>query len=131
MPRLEHQHPITGRQYVYDSGFPGAGSAGWKDKHLALSRLEHSFHTFQTVMTKLGKFLATMIDRGAINRAEHPIGHIGRARDLEKMSARDAGEGFAVHDSQFTVRGYRLGVVVWRFVAVCGWLGWDLWSQGD
>jgi len=51
-------------------------------------------------MTKLGKLLTAVIDGGAINRAEHPIGHIGRTRDLQKVSARDAGEGFAVHSSR-------------------------------
>jgi hypothetical protein len=56
-------------------------------------------------MTKLGKLLATMIDGGTINRAEYPIGHIRRTRDLEKVSAREAGEGLAVHGWQFTVCG--------------------------
>jgi hypothetical protein len=75
-------------------------------------------------MTKLGKLLATVIDSGTINRAEYPIGHIGRTRDLEKVSAREAGEGLAVHSSQFTVHnsrfavgGLRLGVGCSSFMA--------------
>jgi len=57
-------------------------------------------------MTKLGKLLTTMIDGGTINRAEYPIGHIGRTRDLEKVSAREAGEGLAVHGLRLAVGGY-------------------------
>ncbi|HTD17100.1 MAG TPA: hypothetical protein VK673_18090 [Chthoniobacterales bacterium] len=98
-------------------------------------------------MTKLRKLLATMIDGGTINRAEHAIGHIARTRDLEKMSARDAGEGFAVHSSrllgegfavhssQFTVRGWwekgsRFTVRSSQF-AVAGLLACLEWEQWD
>ena len=67
-------------------------------------------------MTKLGKLMAAMIDGGTINRAEYPIGHIGRTRDLEKMSSGEAlavhGWRLAVHSLQFTVRGWRSGVGV-------------------
>jgi hypothetical protein len=56
-------------------------------------------------MTKLGKLLTSVIDGGTINRPKDPIGHVGRTRDLEKVSAGEAGEGFAVHSSQFAVGG--------------------------
>ena len=58
-------------------------------------------------MTKMRKLLATVIDGGTINRPEHPIGHIGRTRDLEKMSA---GEAFAVHGEGFAVCRLQLAV---------------------
>ena len=45
-------------------------------------------------MTKLGKILAPVINRGTINGAEYPIRDIGRSWDLEKMAS---GEAFAVH----------------------------------
>ena len=93
-------------------------------------------------MTKLGKVLAAVIDSGTINRAEHPIWHIGRTRDLEKMSS---GEALAVHGWRFTVCGWRFAVCSWRFavgglqLAVCSWrLGVasssfmaDLWGGSD
>jgi hypothetical protein len=53
-------------------------------------------------MTKLGKLLATVIDGGTINRAKDPIGHVGRTRDLEKVSAREA---VTVHGGLLTVDG--------------------------
>ena len=90
-------------------------------------------------MTKLGKLLATVIDSGTINRAEYPIGHIGRTRDLEKVSARETGEGFAVHSSQFTVHSSRFTVRSSRFTIRSGLfvvyggpiesLEWGLWDQ--
>ena len=58
-------------------------------------------------MPELGKLLATVVDGGTINRAEHPIRHIGRTRDLEKMSPGEMGGGFAVHNSLFSVSGLR------------------------
>ena len=61
-------------------------------------------------MTKLGKVLATVINGGTINRAEHPIWHIGRTRDLEKMSS---GKALAVHSSQLAVYGWQLAVSSW------------------
>jgi len=60
-------------------------------------------------MTKPGKLLATVIDGGTINRAEYSVRHIGRTRDLEKVSAREAGVGFAVHGSQLAVGGGLFG----------------------
>ena len=65
----------------------------WKDEDLALRRLEHSFHALQTVMTKMRKLLATVIDGGTINRPEHPIGHIGRSGNLQEMPAAMARRG--------------------------------------
>jgi hypothetical protein len=82
-------------------------------------------------MTKLGKLLATVIDGGTINRAEYPIGHIGRTRDLEKVSAREAGEGFAVHSSQFTVHSSQFTIRSGLFVVYGGpieSLEWGLWE---
>lgn len=67
-------------------------------------------------MTKLGKLLATVIDGGTINRAKDPIGHVGRTRDLEKVSAREAGEGFAVQSSRFAVHGSQFAVGGLRLV---------------
>ena len=58
-------------------------------------------------MTKLGKLPAAVIDGGAINRPEHPVRHIGRTRDLEKMSSGEMGGEFAVHSSLFSVSGLR------------------------
>ena len=90
-------------------------------------------------MTKLGKLLTTMIDGGTINRAEYPIGHIGRTGDLEKVSAREAGEGFAVHSSRFTVHRSQFAVCGGWFAVRGGLfvvyggsiesLKWALWDQ--
>ncbi|HYZ74171.1 MAG TPA: hypothetical protein VE641_13915 [Chthoniobacterales bacterium] len=81
-------------------------------------------------MTKLRKLLTAVIDGRTVNRAEHSVGHIGRTRDLEKMSAREAGEGFAVHSSQFTVHNLRWFAVSGGLFVVYGGsigsLGWDL-----
>jgi hypothetical protein len=58
-------------------------------------------------MTKLGKLLTSVIDGGTINRAKDPIGYVGRTRDLEKVSAREA---FAVHGGVLEVSGLQLAV---------------------
>ena len=100
MSGLEHQYPIAGRQSVYNSGLPCPGPTGWKDENLALSRLKHSFHTLQTIMTELGKLLTTVINGRPIDGADHAIRHIGRTRDLKKVSA---GEVLAVHGGVLAV----------------------------
>lgn len=65
-------------------------------------------------MTKLGKLLTSVIDGGAINRPKDAIGHVGRTRDLEKVSAREAGEGFAVHSSRLVVACSSVRCGGWR-----------------
>ena len=86
MAGLEHQHGVAGRQRVDERRFPGASTRrgvnddrarGLKD---SLEPLEHGAAEGREVGT-------AVIDRRLRHGAQHAIGHVGRSRDLEEMSA--------------------------------------------
>jgi len=53
--------------------------------------LEHFFQTRQNCFAQYREFWATMIDRHVVDRAQYPVGHIGRSGDLQEMAARGVG----------------------------------------
>ncbi len=83
---LEHQHGVSRRQRVDERGFPRAGAGRWVDDHRARG-LKDALHPFEHFTSEHGEGRPAMIDRGLGHRAQDPLGYVGRARDLKKMSA--------------------------------------------
>ena len=90
MTGLDHQHPVARRQCVDERGLPRPGARGGIDHHRALG-LQHPPHAGDDFLAELGEFGAPVIDRRHRDRAQHPVGHIGRPRDLQEMAAGMAG----------------------------------------
>ena len=86
MARLGHQHAVAGRQGVHQRGLPRAGAAGGIDDDV-LPGLEYALQPRQHRLGELRELRTAMIDRRMVDRAQHPVRNIGRARDLEEVSA--------------------------------------------
>ena len=108
MTGLDHQHPVARRQRVDERGLPRPGAGGRIDDHRARG-LEHPLHAGDDLLAELGEFRAAMIDRRHRDRLQHPVGHVGRAGDLQEMAAGMAGQ------SGFSSRGSsEQAAAVWR-----------------
>ncbi len=72
---LRHQYAIAGRKRIDQRGFPGAGTRGGIDDHVAAG-LEYGFHAFQYFLAEHGEAGTAMIHRRKVDRAQHAIGHV-------------------------------------------------------
>src|SRR5579859_3806920 len=87
---LRHQYAITGRQRIDQCGFPGAraGSRIYNDRALGA---EYQFDAVHDFATQLREIRAAVVDRGPVHRAQHTVGDIGRAGDLQEMPSAAQG----------------------------------------
>ena len=85
-PRLAHQNAVAGRQRVHERGFPGARARSRIDDHRR-GGLEDRSDLGEHLTAERAELGAAMIDGRLRDRAQHAIGDIGRARDLEEVSA--------------------------------------------
>ncbi len=92
---LEHQHAIAGGERIDERRFPGAGARGRIDHHGRLG-LEHRLQPFEDFQTHLPELGAAMIDGGAVDRAQDPLGDIGRPGDLKEMASAAIRHGVLV-----------------------------------
>ena len=92
MSGLAHQYTVAGRQRVDERGFPRAGAGCGKndDRRFGFEDLLQAGEHFLAELLEAG---AAMIDRRVVDRAQHAVGHIGRARDLQKMASVDSCHG--------------------------------------
>ena len=81
---FDHQHRVAGRQRVDERRLPGAGAgAGIHDDRAR--GLKHALKAFDRFAPERGERRAAMIDGRLRDGAQDPIGHVGRAGNLEKM----------------------------------------------
>ena len=81
LSRLEHQNAIAGRKSINDGCFPCPGARGRKDKYRT-SHLEDCPQVLQNLCTEFGKFLAAMMENGAMHSPKHALRSIGRRGNL-------------------------------------------------
>ncbi len=82
------QDAVAGAQCVDQRGFPGAGPRGREDADGA-GRLEHAAKPGDHLAAQCAELRTSMIDRIAIHCPQHPVGQVGRAGCLQKVTARD------------------------------------------
>ena len=63
------------------------------DHHFALRALEHALHPGEDFLADGAELRAAVVHRRKIDRAQHAIGHVGRARDLQEVAAGATGVG--------------------------------------
>ena len=85
MAGFNHQHQITLLQQIHQRRFPCASTRCRIDHHWA-GGFENTFHTVQTLLANRGELRPPVIYRRIIHRPQHPIRHIGRAGNLQKMT---------------------------------------------
>ena len=100
-PVSTHQHAVAGRQRVDQRRFPRAGAGSGIDHHFALRALEHALHSGEDFLADRAELRAAMVHRREIDRAQHAVGHVGRARDLQEVAAGTSG-----HWVILTIRPY-------------------------
>ncbi len=81
---LAHQDLVAGLQGVDDRGFPGTGPRRGIDDH-GLLGAEHTLHRGKHRKTDLGKLGTAMVHGRHVHRPQHPVRHVGRSRNLQKM----------------------------------------------
>ena len=82
---LAHQDLVARRQRVHQRRFPRAGSGRGIDDHRALG-VEDALQARQDLLGQLREVGPAVIEGGPIDRAQHPVGHVGRAGDLEEVA---------------------------------------------
>ena len=83
---LAHQDLVAGRQRVDERGFPRTRARrGINDDGIA--RLEDRLELGEHLASQDAELRAAMIHRRLRHRAQHAVRHVGRTRNLEKMSA--------------------------------------------
>ena len=83
---FQHQHLVAARQHVAERGLPGAMAVGDMDVGAALGREQFAEIAQQTV----GQFhhlVGIDIERGAVHRPQHFVGHVGGPGDRQKFPA--------------------------------------------
>src|SRR5436305_173642 len=84
---LGHQHLVARGQRVDDRSFPGTGTGRGIDDHRLLGS-EYPLHRSQHRMSDLGEFGTAVVHGRHVHGAQHPVRHIGRSRNLQKMPSR-------------------------------------------
>ena len=83
---LERQHAVAGRQRVDQRGLPRAGPRRRVDDHRA-GGAEHLAGSGQDLLAERGERRPAMVDRRVVDRAQHPVGHVRRPRDLQEVTS--------------------------------------------
>ena len=81
-----HQHRIARRQRVGQRRLPRAGAGGGIDHHRPLG-LEDRPQVGEDLQPQPAEIGAAMVDRRAVDGAQHPVRHVGGAGDLQEMPA--------------------------------------------
>jgi hypothetical protein len=81
------EHSVAGRQRVDEGCFPPAGAGRGKKKRLARGGPEHLLQVAEQAGRQVGERRRAVILHGAVHRAQDPVGHVGRSRDEEKITA--------------------------------------------
>ncbi len=84
---LEHQHPVARRQRVGERGFPRAGARRRVDHDVAVG-LEDFFQAREHLEGQRGELGAAVVDGRHVHRPQHPVGHVGRAWNLQEVASR-------------------------------------------
>ena len=85
---LEGQHAVAGGEGVDERRLPGAGARGRVDHHRALGP-EDLLHAVQDLVSELREVRSAVVDGRRVDRAQHPVRHVGRAGDLKEMASHD------------------------------------------
>ena len=75
---------VAGRERVDEGGLPGAGAGGGVDDDRA-GGAEDALEAGEHLPAERAELGAAMVDRRVVDRAQHPVRHVGRAGDLEEM----------------------------------------------
>src|SRR4051812_6617931 len=81
---LAHQHLVAGGEHVDHRSFPSAGAGRGEDDH-GLLGAEHPLHAGEDGETELCELRTAVIQRRHVHGPQHPVGHVGRSWNLEKM----------------------------------------------
>ena len=81
-----HQHRIARRQGVGQRRFPRAGAGRGIDHHRPLG-LEDRPQVGEDLHPQPAEIGTAMVDRRAVDGAQHPVRHVGGAGDLQEMPA--------------------------------------------
>ena len=85
IPGLEHEHLVPGGQGVDQGRLPGPGPGGGVD-HDRPAGFENLLQPLKDVYRQSGKFGTPVVDGGLSDGPENSLRHVGRPRDLEKMT---------------------------------------------
>ena len=86
---LEREHPVAGRQRVDQRRLPGAGAGGRVDRPPGCVVPKTGFTASSTSRAEARRTPGprwSMV--GVVHGAQHPVRHVGRAGDLQEVSAR-------------------------------------------
>ena len=83
---LVHQHALARRERIDQRRLPRAGARRRIDDD-RMPGLKHVLHPLEHLFAELGELRPAVIDSRMVDRAQHPVRNIGRARDLQKMAA--------------------------------------------
>jgi hypothetical protein len=99
MSGLEDEHAIARRQRVDERRFGGAGAGRRKDDDRTAGSKHHT-QRFQELRRQRGELRPAMIDDRTVHGTQDPIGNVGRAWNLEKMTT-----GVKHDTDEFTASG--------------------------
>src|SRR5258708_3636510 len=88
---LRHQHALARRERVYERRFPGAGARSRVDDYFAARAFEDALHSRDHALPQLGEVGAAVVHGRKVDRAQHPVGHVGGAGNLQEVAAGGAG----------------------------------------
>src|SRR5882762_8800615 len=118
MPGLEHEHAIARRERVDERRLPGAGARGGID-HDRRPGLEHGLEPFEDLQSHGAELGAAMIHRGAVDRAQNPVGHVGGPGDLQEMASAPVGHDLLAYRGRTASLSEKLPAsMIWLKAAV-------------
>src|SRR5258708_28142410 len=88
---LRHQHALARRERAYERRFPGAGARSRVDDYFAARAFEDALHSRDHALPQLGEVGAAVVHGRKVDRAQHPVGHVGGAGNLQEVAAGAAG----------------------------------------
>src|SRR5439155_463501 len=126
MPGLEHEHAVARRERVDERRLPGAGARGGID-HDGRPGLEHGLEPFEDLQPHGAELGAAMIHRGAVDRAQNAVGHVGRPGDLQEMASAPVGHDLLAYRGRTASLSEKLRAsMIWLKAAV----SWSTRFQG-
>ena len=99
VPGLAHQHRVAGRERVHERRLPGAGAGRREDQHVAASA-EDLAQAGEHPLAEPPELRPAMVDGGALDGAQDPIGDVGGAGNLEEVPAGRGGHGSVSPESR-------------------------------
>ena len=91
---LEHQDLFVRAERVDQRRFPSTGTGGWIDDYRVFG-LEHHLEAIQAGVAEISEPGPPVVHGGVVDRTKNPVGHVGRAWNLQKMSAAVKSHGGA------------------------------------